>query len=121
MIKITEVKNDTIILEGTETISKSDYTNTIEPEIKKVLETNEKINMLGILGKDFDHITISAIVRDFSLFLKYKNNLGRVGFVHNNLKWVNSLTSLFGHIAPLNKIKVFTLDEVEEAKAWVKG
>jgi hypothetical protein len=122
MVKQIEgMPEGTIGFESSGKLSREDYADVLEPVLRKAAESGE-IRMLFKLT-DFHGLEPGAWYQDV------KTGLG-LGFGHHsawkrsaivtNLDWVGKAFEFFARVTP-GEVKVYRLDQVDEARAWVAG
>jgi hypothetical protein len=99
------------------TIDAADYRDVVVPAIEAVLAEHEHVNVVAVLGDDFDHLSIGAMWEDAKLVGLPLSSWGRAAIVtdHDELAGV---ASAFGGLVP-GGFRVFPLRELDDAIAWV--
>ena len=100
----------------------SDVTETIMPPISEVLAADGRLRTMFILYDDFEvgfdpRLLWKDLVADFNIVGKHRDNVERSA-IATNIDWLRRWMKLGGWIAP-GDAKLFKLEEVDEAKAWV--
>lgn len=122
MIKQIEgMPERTIGFEASGKLSRDDYSNVLEPELRKAAESGE-IRMLFKLT-DFHGLQPGAWYQDV------KTGLG-LGFGHHSawkrsaivtdVDWIRKAFEFFSFITP-GEVRVYYLDQEDAARAWVAG
>lgn len=122
MIKQIEgMPERTIGFEASGKLSRDDYSNVLEPELRKAAESGE-IRMLFKLT-DFHGLQPGAWYQDV------KTGLG-LGFGHHSawkrsaivtdVDWIRKAFEFFSFITP-GEVRVYYLDQEDAARAWVSG
>jgi hypothetical protein len=101
-------------------ITRQDY-ETIMPRMQEAVEGGGEIRVLCQLGPDWEGMTGGAIWEDVKSSVEYevfkRAKWRRIGVV-TDLEWVRKMINLLGWIAP-GELKLFTPDQLQQAKAWV--
>ena len=99
------------------TIHAADYRAVLVPAIEAVLAEHEHVNVVAVLGDDFDHVSLGAMLEDARLISMPRNAWGRSAFVtdHDGLA---GIATAFGGLVP-GEFRVFPLAKQAEAVAWV--
>jgi hypothetical protein len=97
-------------------IEPSDYTEHLYPAVDEAIAQHKKVNIVFMVGDDFDRYSMGALWKDTKLIGKPLSVWGRTAFVTNH-DWLSHTASIFSFLVP-GELKVFPLDEVEEAKRW---
>lgn len=99
------------------TIEASDYREMLDPAIDAALAAHEKVNIVVVMGDDFDHYSLGAMWEDSKLVGRPLSSWGRAAIVTDN-EVLGGLANAFGGLVP-GDFKVFPLDRQSEAVAWV--
>ena len=110
---------DVVALSASGTITARDYEDTIIPAIHTKLEEHDRLKLLFHLGEDFDGWTAGAAWDDAKLGLLHLTDFSRVALV-SDIEWIGRAARLF---APLlrGEVHVFSNDELDAAKTWIKA
>jgi len=102
-------------------VTKRDYDEVLIPLIRDAIEAGEELRFLCQVGPDFEGYEAGAVWDDIKTGLKYgvgdHSSWKRIALV-TDIDWVRSLAGLFGWMTP-GELKLFSLDEIDRAKAWV--
>jgi hypothetical protein len=117
--KIGEMPAGTIGFKASGKLRRDDYRDVLEPALREAAESGE-IRMLFELS-DFDGVEAAAWYEDL------KTGLG-LGIGHHsawkrsaivtNVEWIAKAFHLFAWVTP-GEVKVFGLDQEDEARDWV--
>ncbi len=99
------------------TIEASDYREVLDPAIEAVLADREQLNLVIVLGEQFDHLSLGAMLEDARLITFPHEVWGRAAFVTNH-EVLGGIATAFGGLVP-GEFRVFPLDKQDEAIAWV--
>jgi hypothetical protein len=119
--RIEGMPEGTIGLRAAGKLSKNDYQSALEPALKEGLGSGE-LRMVFVLT-EFDGLEAGAMIEDI------KTGLGALIRDHSAWKrfalvtdvdWVAKAYRIFSWMTP-GEVKIYDLDGLEEAKAWVAG
>jgi len=103
------------------TLTKADYTDALLPPLLELLGRDQKVRLLFQLGPDFDELEPGAIWEDAKfgvrLAIPHLSAWERTAVV-SDVPWIHRAIATFGWMQP-GELRVFPLDEAEEAKAWL--
>jgi len=104
-------------------ITKDDYETVMIPWVQGLIDTGKDVRAVFVIGDDFDGYDAGAAWDDAMLGLRMETrdhaNWERVAIV-TDTGWIRHLASLFHWMMP-GEIKVYGLEELDEAKAWAAG
>lgn len=119
--RINDVPAGVIALRASGKLTKEDYERVLEPALKEATDSGEA-RVLFILP-DFDGLEAGAWVEDvktgFKAEVTNRSAWKKLAFV-SGVDWISKATRLFAWAMP-GELKVFDMDELEEAKEWVAG
>jgi len=98
------------------TIEASDYREVLDPAFEAVLADHEQLNLVIVLGEQFDHLSLGAMLEDARLITFPHEVWGRAAFVTNH-EVLGGIAMAFGGLVP-GEFRVFPLDRQAEAIAW---
>ena len=100
-------------------LTKDDYVSVLEPALKEATESGEA-RVLFVLP-DFDGLEPGAWIEDVKTGVRAeianRSAWKKLAFV-SGVDWVSKSTRMFTWAMP-GELKVFEMDELEEAKSWV--
>ncbi|MFP4314258.1 MAG: STAS/SEC14 domain-containing protein [Alphaproteobacteria bacterium] len=99
-------------------ITHEDYQNVVIPGIEKALETHDKVSVMFIL-EDLPGMEMAALWDDTKFGLQHWRDFKRMALV-TDLDWVRNMTAFFAWMIPA-EVKMFALDQEQEARNWVSG
>jgi hypothetical protein len=101
-------------------ITRAEYHEMLDPALQR-LERGETLSMLVVADDDFHGLDLPALWEDVkaagSVGLKHRKAWRRLGVVTNK-DWMRHAIAGFGWFYP-GEMRVFDLDELDEAKRWV--
>ena len=98
-------------------LSAADYRDVVLPALEGAFQSGE-VRFL-IVMTDFGGISGGALWQDLKIGVEHLRGWKRIALV-TDIDWVTSATHLFGWMTP-GETKTFSLDQKEEAIAWVAG
>ena len=119
--RIEGMPAQTIGLRASGKLSKEDYRTVLEPALEEGIKSGELRLVFQLT--DFDGLAADAVIEDV------KTGLGALVRDHSawrrfalvtDIEWVANAFRLFAWMTP-GEVRIFDLDDVEKAKAWVAG
>ena len=102
---------------ATGTILASDYRDRLIPAIEAAVEAHGKVNLVVVLGDDFDHLSLGATWEDAKLVGLPLSSWGRAAVVTDH-QMLAEMATAFGGLVP-GGFRVFPLAEERAAIDWV--
>lgn len=99
------------------TVEPDDYKNVLDPAIDALLAEHDKLNLIYVIGDDFDRYSVGAIWQDVRLGARSPKVWGRIALVTDH-DWLRHAMAIFDPITP-GDCKVFALSEQDAAVTWV--
>lgn len=103
-------------------VTRKDY-KAILPRLQEAVDRGAEMRFLCQLGPEWEGMTGGAIWEDVKADVKFElfqhAKWHRIAVV-SDLEWVRRLMELLGRVAP-GEVKLFPLEQLDEAKAWVAG
>ena len=99
------------------TVEPGDYKNVLDPAIEEAIHQHGKVNLLYVLGPDFDRYSAGAIWQDAKLAGKSPRTWGRLAFVTDH-EWLGHAVSFASFLIP-GEAKVFPLGDEAAAISWL--
>lgn len=104
-------------------VSRRDYDDVLTPALQEAFESGEPVRCLCQLGSDFEGYEAGAVWEDVKTGAKFGvghlSAWKRTALV-TDVDWIRHATAMFGWMTP-GELKLFSLDELEQAKSWVAG
>ncbi len=98
-------------------VTDEDYRTTLIPAIEAYLKTSEQAHLLIRFGPEFEGYSAHAAADDALLGLRHLHDFERIAVITDH-HWIAQGLRMFGPLMPA-KVKVFALDEEDEALTWV--
>lgn len=103
-------------------ITRADYDEVLVPALTEAFAAGE-VRCLCQLGPGFEGYEAGAVWEDLKTGAKFGvghlSDWKRTALVAD-VDWVRHMATLFGWLTP-GEMKLFALDELEQAKSWVAG
>lgn len=111
--------DDVIAYEVVGSLTSRDYVMVLTPLIDEKLKTHDKLKVLVVLGDSFEGATPAALWDDARLGFSHVTGFSKLAIV-SDISWVRHSAKIFGPLVPA-QLHVFALDELDEAKSWVRS
>ncbi len=102
-------------------VTREDYTDVFLPPVKQKIESGEGIRMVYQVGPGFEKFDAGAMLEDaktgWNLGILHPKAWKRLAFV-TDVNWMSQAAHAFAWMMP-GEIKIYDLEGLEEAKAWV--
>jgi hypothetical protein len=116
MIKpLDDLPAGVIGFEVTGKIEAEDYRDVVLPALERAAESGE-VRFL-IIMPEFHGMSAGALWQDLKIGIEHFRAWKRIAVV-TDVDWIQHLTNLFGWMTP-GETKTFTLEQRQEAIAWV--
>lgn len=101
------------------TVSKEDFTNTLLPNVKKVVDRIGELNYILVLDTSIKNFTFGAWIQDFILGLKYMTKWNRIAIV-TDVKGIRTFTKYHSYFMP-GEYRGYKHSELQNAINWVSS
>lgn len=98
-------------------VGAADYEKIVIPAVEAALAKHDRVRILYQLASDFSGFTPGAMWDDMKLGLGHLTAWERVAVV-TDVGWVAHATSMLGFVMPC-PVRVFPLDRMADARAWI--
>lgn len=101
-------------------VTRADYEDVMIPLLSEAVESGE-VRCLCQLGPGFEGYEAGAVWEDIKTGARFgvgHHSAWRRMALVTDVEWARHLTALFGWLSP-GELKLFSLDELARAKAWV--
>jgi hypothetical protein len=116
---MNQPKSNTVAFKITGTVTKDDYENVVFPEVKKIADKYDDINMALIIDTELKNFTLGAWMFDAYLGLKHLTKWNRVALIADS-EFVEKSTKVLDMAAP-GEFKSFSPLEQPAALNWVEN
>ena len=120
--RLTAMPPGTVGFRAAGEIEREDYDEVLVPELRRAVEAGGGLRTLYVI-EDLEEIEPGALWADsklgFDLGVRHHDAWVRTAIV-TDIDWMARATRLFAWMIP-GEARVFGLDELEQAKAWVAG
>jgi hypothetical protein len=121
ILRIEGMPEGTIGLRASGKLTKSDYTEVLEPALREGVESGA-LRLLFVLT-DFDGLELGAIPEDVKtglrVWVRDHSKWKRFALV-TDVEWVAKAMQMFAWMTP-GEVLIRDLDGLDEAKGWVAG
>jgi len=113
MISILENLPATMVgFRATDTITEKDFTDTVMPAVKAIIDKTGRLNYLLVLDTSIKNFTIGAWMQDTLMGIKHLTKWKRAAIV-SDLDAIRTFTNAFSIIIP-GEFKGFTHSELDK-------
>jgi hypothetical protein len=119
--KIEDMPAGTIGFRASGKLSPEDYKDVLEPTLRGAVEAGE-VRMLFVLS-DFEELEPRAWLEDAKTGIELgflKHSAWKRSAIVSDADWVKKAFRMFAWMTP-GEVKVFDLDQEDEARSWVAG
>ncbi|PBQ32418.1 STAS/SEC14 domain-containing protein [Sphingobacteriaceae bacterium] len=102
---------------ATDTITEKDFTDTVMPAVKEVIDQTGHLNYLLVLDTSIKNFTMGAWMQDGLMGIKHLTKWKRAAIV-SDLDAIRTFTDAFSIVIP-GEFKGFKHSELDKAIAWV--
>ncbi|TCJ99364.1 STAS/SEC14 domain-containing protein [Nocardia alba] len=115
---IADLPDATIGFRARGKVHAEDYVKVLDPAIRKAVEQGKPVNLVYVLGEDFDGYSLGAMAKDLELVKVPREAWGRIALVTDH-RMLGEAVHLFGFLIPA-QVRVFALADESAALAWVR-
>jgi hypothetical protein len=119
--RISDMPEGTVGMRASGKLSKADYRDVLEPTLREAVAAGE-LRLLFVLS-DFHGLEPGAWIEDvktgLEVAVRHHSAWERFALV-TDVDWVAKSTRMFTWLIP-GEVRIFDLDELEPARAWVTG
>jgi SpoIIAA-like len=116
---IDELPDDTLGVRLVGKIEAQDYGTVLIPALEAAHDAHETVNVLAIIGPDFDSYTAAALWDDAKYGVGHMRGWGRFAIVSDH-DWVHHLSGI-GKLFYGRRLRLFAMAELDDAKTWLAG
>jgi hypothetical protein len=115
---ISGLPSDVIGLKVSGIITSQDYRDMLVPLVEAKLKDHDRLKFLVMIDDDFISYSPEAAWDDARFGFSHWADFGRIAVV-TDIGWIRTATRLFAPLMPA-ELHIFALDELENAKSWIK-
>jgi hypothetical protein len=115
---IEGLPSDVVALKVSGIITAQDYRDMLVPLVEGKLKNHDKLKCLILIDNDFISYSPEAALDDARFGFSHWTDFGRIAVV-TDIGWIRTATRLFAPLMPA-ELHIFALDELEDAKSWIK-
>jgi hypothetical protein len=109
---------DVVALKVSGIVTSQDYRDMLIPLVDGKLTSHDKLKVLIVIDDDFISYSPEAAWDDTRFGFSHWADFSRIAVV-TDIGWIRTATRLFAPLMPA-ELHIFALDELEEAKRWIK-
>lgn len=98
-------------------ITEKDFTETVLPKVKALIEKTDKLNYLLVLETSLKNFTIGAWMKDAMMGIKHLTKWNRAAIV-SDVAAIRNFTDFFSYLMP-GEFKGFEHKDLQHAIGWV--
>ncbi len=117
IVAIPDLPDGVLGFEASGEVTGEDYERVLIPAVEGALESHEKIRLLYLLGEGFEGYSAAAMWDDTKVGMEHLLSWERIAVVTDHDAY-RRLVRGFGFLIPA-QVRVFALDELDEARAWL--
>jgi hypothetical protein len=116
--KIDGLPSDVVALRVSGIVTSQDYSDMLIPLVEGKLTAHDKLKVLIVIDDDFISYSPEAAWDDTRFGFSHWADFSRIAVV-TDIGWIRTATRLFAPLMP-GELHIFALDELEDAKRWIK-
>jgi hypothetical protein len=116
---ISDLPDNVVAFTAKGKVTAEDYEKIIIPAIEEKLKKHQKINLLYHLGEGCTGFEVEAMWDDTKIGVKHCKSWDKIAVV-TNINWIRWASRFFSFTMP-GHMKVFTNDQLDQARQWVGG
>ena len=98
-------------------ITEKDFTETVMPKVKELIDKTDKLNYLLVLETSLENFTIGAWMKDAMMGIKHLTKWNKAAIV-SDVEGIRNFTNFFSYLIP-GEFKGFEHSELQKAIDWV--
>jgi len=115
---IDGLPRDVVAIRAVGIITAQDYRDVLIPLVEGKLAEHDKLKLLFVMGDDYTTFSGDAAWEDTKFDMKHLRDFSRIAVV-TDVPWITRTMRIFAPIVPYD-LKVFPMEELDEAKGWIK-
>jgi hypothetical protein len=100
-------------------VEPDDYTEVLDPAIDAVMAAHERVDLVYVIGEDFDRYSLGALWQDARLGARPVRSWGRIALVTDH-DWLGHAIRVVGFALP-GEVEVFPLARQQDAVDWASA
>jgi hypothetical protein len=116
---LDDLPENVLGVEATGRVTDEDYETVLIPAVREKRATYDRLRFLYVLGDDFESWSMGAMWEDAKLGIKDFKAWEKIAVVSDK-DWLSHAIKALGWMIP-GDVRVFGLDELDAARAWVAG
>jgi hypothetical protein len=116
---IEDLPNGAVGFEAHGRVTDADRRKVLEPVIEWALESQDKVRLLYVAAPDFAGYEHKDVYDDAIFGTRHFADFERIAFVADEGPYARSVAAV-GGLMP-GDVRIFTPDEIGDAKAWLAG
>ena len=114
---LKNLPSNVVGFQSTGEITETDFTETVIPKVKELIDKTDKLNYLLVLDTSIKNFTIGAWMKDVMMGIKNLTKWNRVAIVSDE-EAIRNFTNFFSYLMP-GEFKGFKHKDLHEAIDWV--
>jgi len=114
---LTGLPDGTVGFRATGKVTGDDYDQVLTKSIDSALQEHNSIQLLAVIGPNFDGYTLQAAWDDTKLGMRHWSGFDRIALV-TDTDWVENAMKAMSFMLPC-PVKLFDLDEQDDARRWL--
>ena len=98
-------------------VTRSDYETALIPAVREALKQHHKVRLYYQIGPNFSGIEAGAVWEDFKVGMEHLLRWERIAVV-TDVDWIRHTIRAFSFVMP-GEVKIFPVDEMAKARAWI--
>lgn len=98
------------------TVESSDYTAVIDPAIDEVIAAGDKVNLVFVMGDEFERYSLGALWQDAALESRPERSWGRIALVTDH-QIIGEVIHGISFLFPC-ELRFFPTEKLADATAW---
>lgn len=115
--EIPGLPDGTIGFRATGKVTGGDYDSVLTNVIDRAIEEHHRIKLLAVMGPDFEGYSMEAAWDDTRLGMRHWSGFERMA-IATDVAWLKHSIKAMGFMMPC-PVKLFDLDEQEDARRWL--
>lgn len=98
------------------TVAYADYTDVIDPAIDAVIAAGDKVNLVYVMGSEFERYSLGALWQDAALEGRPEHSWGRIALVTDH-EIIGEIVHGISFLFPC-ELRFFPTEKLADATAW---